>query len=69
MAERLRKVGISNRERPQEEEQERREHPVQSEGGAPGTKASAQKAASTRHTDRPAPPSNKVQGAFGKESD
>jgi len=34
-----------------------------------GTKAGAQKEATTRHGDRPAPSSTKVQGAFGKESD
>ena len=32
-----------------------------------GTKASAQKSDSTRHTDGTAPASSKVQGAFGKE--
>jgi hypothetical protein len=34
-----------------------------------GTKAGAQKSASARHTDRPAPSTSKVQGAFGKEPD
>ena len=34
-----------------------------------GTKASAQKEQSTRHTERTAPSAAKVQGAFGKESD
>jgi hypothetical protein len=34
-----------------------------------GTRASAQKDASTRHTDHTAPASAKVQGAFGKESE
>ena len=35
--------------------------------GKSGTRASARKNASTRHTDHPAPASSKVQGAFGKE--
>jgi hypothetical protein len=34
-----------------------------------GTKASAQKNATTRHTENTAPASAKVQGAFGKESE
>jgi hypothetical protein len=34
-----------------------------------GKKASAQKDATTRHTESTAPAATKVQGAFGKESD
>ena len=34
-----------------------------------GIRASAQKDATTRHTENTAPAANKVQGAFGKESD
>jgi hypothetical protein len=34
-----------------------------------GTRASAQKDATTRHTENTAPAATKVQGAFGKESD
>jgi hypothetical protein len=32
-----------------------------------GTRSTAQKAASTRHQDEPAPSSRKVSGAFGRE--
>ena len=32
-----------------------------------GSRSTAQKAAGTRHTDDPAPPSRKVDGAFGRE--
>jgi hypothetical protein len=34
-----------------------------------GTKASAQKVATTRHLEDTAPAAGKVQGAFGKESE
>ena len=34
-----------------------------------GIRASAQKDATTRHTETTAPAATKVQGAFGKESD
>ena len=33
-----------------------------------GTRSNAQKEAGTRHVERPAPPSHKVAGAFGKEA-
>jgi hypothetical protein len=33
-----------------------------------GTRSNAQKQAGTRHAERPAPPSQKVAGAFGKEA-
>jgi hypothetical protein len=87
MAERESRVGISNREAPEDEARERREHPRQVEGEAAeseqdepqildgqsstksGTKAAAQKNATTRHTENTAPASAKVQGAFGKESE
>ena len=83
MAERQRGVGISNREAPDEEARERQEHPARHEEEAgetepqvpdgqsstkSGAKASAQKKASTRHTEDTAPAAAKVQGAFGKES-
>jgi hypothetical protein len=32
-----------------------------------GSRSTAQKAAGARHTDEPAPPSRKVDGAFGRE--
>jgi hypothetical protein len=87
MAEPRSKVGISNREAPEEEARERRENPPQFEGEAAnpgddtpatnegqsstkiGTKASAEKQDSTRHTEQTAPAASKVQGAFGKESE
>jgi hypothetical protein len=34
-----------------------------------GIRATAQKGASTRHTEQTAPSAAKVQGAFGKESE
>jgi hypothetical protein len=86
MAEPRSKVGISNREAPEEEARERQQNPPRLEGEAAmpqedapatndlqsstksGTKASAQKRATTRHTEQTAPAAAKVQGAFGKES-
>ena len=70
-------VGISNREAPEEEARERQEHPARPEDEAgetepqirdgqsstkSGAKASAQKKASTRHTEDTAPAAAKVQG-------
>jgi hypothetical protein len=84
MAERQHGVGISNREAPEEEARERQEHSARREDEAgetepqirdgqsstkSGTKASAQKKATTRHTEDTAPAAAKVQGAFGKESE
>jgi len=80
------KVGISNREAPEEEARGRQQNPPELDGEAPmpqdapatrnlqsstksGTKASAQKRDTTRHTEQTAPAAAKVQGAFGKESE
>jgi hypothetical protein len=89
MAERRSGVGISNREPPEEEARERRQHPAQVEPEAvdsdtaeteqnipdgqssnkSGSRSSAQKDATTRHTEDATPASSKVQGAFGKETE
>jgi hypothetical protein len=85
-------TGISNRESPQVEAQERAENPPLNTGSPEpedaagrvgeqpltdtrdrhtshkaGSRSIAQKEANARYTDRSAPPSRKVAGAFGKE--
>ena len=85
-------TGISNRETPAEEAQERQEHPPRNTGSPEpedaagrvgeqpltdtrdrqtshktGSHSLAEKEASARYTDRSAPPTRKVDGAFGKE--
>jgi hypothetical protein len=85
MAEPRSRVGISNREAPEEEARERQANPPELEGSETqpqddrpathdwqsstksGTKASAQKRDTARHTEDTAPAAAKVQGAFGKE--
>jgi hypothetical protein len=51
---------------PEREEAETRDFQSSTKSG---TKASAQKVATTRHTEHTAPAAGKVQGAFGKESE
>jgi hypothetical protein len=87
-------VGISNRESPAQEAEERREHPPLDPSSPPpedaagrvgdepiadmnggqtshkaGSRSVAQKEAGSRYPDRSMPPTRKVAGAFGKESD
>ena len=71
-----RAVGISNRESPQEEAEERQEHPPIGTGSAApddsapnkqGARSSAQKGAESKYTDRPMPATSKTDGAFGRE--
>ena len=80
------RTGISNRETPEQEAEERATHPPTPPDAPPedvrgpeddrtdrqtsnktGTKSFSQKEDGVRHPDRPAPPSEKVAGAFGKE--
>ena len=76
MAETRDAVGISNRETPREEADERRTHPPESSpnpsgepsSGKSGVRSSAQKAAESKYTDRPMPATSKTDGAFGRES-
>jgi hypothetical protein len=90
----MKETGISNRESPQEEAEERAEHPPVEAGSPPpedaagrvgedpltdtrdrqtshkaGSRSIAQKEAESRYPDRSMPPTRKVAGAFGKESD
>jgi hypothetical protein len=76
MAETRHAVGISNRETPREEAEERREHPPT--GGSPadsdqqqssksGLRSTAQKESETKYAQRPMPATSKTDGAFGRE--
>lgn len=56
----LKSAGISNRETPAEEAQERREFPPVNPDAPPQQDAG---------TDPPSPPARKVAGAFGRESE
>jgi hypothetical protein len=73
-------VGISNRMPPEAEARDAKEHPpVEKRPSAAeepndyqtsrkaGARSMGQKEAGARYTDRPAPPSKEVEGAFGRE--
>jgi hypothetical protein len=73
-------VGISNRETPREEAEERREHPPEgADAGAAtadrqpssktGARSTAQKESESKYADRPMPATSKTGGAFGRERD
>ena len=76
MAETRDAVGISNRETPSEEAEERREHPPvanvnqssEPSSGKSGVRSTSQKASESKYTDTPMPATSKTDGAFGRES-